>query len=82
MSNKYDFNAWLDTKAANTPYNFHDSCGACLMGQFMASRGESWDFLKYQEYVDGVLGGSHAVLSESPQTFGAAKQRLQALLDA
>lgn len=84
MSNtdKFDFAAWLDTKPADGEYNFADSCGECLMGQYMSSKGERWNFPRYQEYVDRVLGGTHAVLSEQPQTFGSARQRLKQLLDA
>lgn len=82
MSNKYDFAAWLETKDPATEYHFSDSCGHCLMGQFMASKGEAWDFDLYNYKVQEVLSGCHSVLSEQPQTFGDARQRLRQLLDA
>lgn len=82
MSNKYDFNAWLETKNPGDGYRFSDGCGECLMGQFMSSIGVAWDFNTYNEYVRDVLDDRVYVLSQEPQTFGAAKQRLKALIDA
>lgn len=82
MSTKYDFAAWLDTKNAEETYKFSDACGACGMGQYMASRGQKWDFDVYNEYISAILDRKIEVLSAEPQNFGAARQRLRDLLDA
>lgn len=83
MSNasKYDFRAWLETKNPDETYRFSDGCGACLMGQFMASRGEEWTFGKYINYVDAVLDGNVSVLSVEPQSMGGALERIQKILE-
>lgn len=72
---KFDFTAWLETKDPNEGYSFSDGCGACLMGQYMASKGVEWDFGRYMNYVDTVLGGEVSVLSAEPQTMGGALKR-------
>jgi hypothetical protein len=77
MSKAYDFKAWLETNDAAKTYNFLDSRGQCLVGQYMASKGEEWDFYRYVEYVTDVLGSSNTlVLQSEPQTFGGALDRL------
>ena len=79
MSTKYDFTSWLETKNPDEPYRFTDSCGNCLMGQYMTSKGESWSFSRYNEYVKMVLGDHNEVLvlSALPQTMGAALARVK-----
>lgn len=79
---KFDFTAWLQTKNPNESYNFNDSHGCCLMGQFMTSVGEDWSMSRYNELCNSVLGGRTHVLSGSPQTMGAAFERVKALEDA
>jgi hypothetical protein len=82
MTSTYDFKAWLETKNPATTYNFHDSCGNCLMGQYMASKGESWEFSRYIEYLDNVLGVANvSVLSAHPETFGGALDRVNKVLE-
>lgn len=78
---KYDFAAWLETKNPSEEYKFSDGCGSCLMGQYMASKGEEWSFPKYNEYVHNVLDGHVWVLSSTPQTFGDALKRTKEVLE-
>lgn len=85
MSNKsrYDFASWLETKNPNERYEFNNGCGRCLMGQYMTSKGESWDFNLYNLYVKTILGESNvSVLSSQPQSMGAALTRVRALENA
>ena len=84
MSNpsKFDFTAWLETKNPNEKYNFSDMHGCCAMGQYMAARGESWSMPRYGEYVAEVLASQSAILSNYPQTFGGALERVRMLEDA
>lgn len=81
--NKYDFKAWLETKNPDEEYRFTDSCGACLMGQFMGSQGEKWSFPRYSEYVQMILGdcGETLILNTEPQTMGGALKRVQKILE-
>jgi len=81
-STKYDFKAWLETKPSDGKYTFTDSCGHCLMGQFMTSVGESWSMPRYTEYVNEVIGGNTFILNSEPQTFGGALARVRVLEDA
>lgn len=82
MPNKYDFAAWLDTKNPDQTYNFHDGCGNCLMGQYMAAQGEHWDFGRYNEYIEMVLGKDNvSILSSQPQSMGEARKRVQKLFE-
>ena len=79
---KYDFTSWLETKNPDEKYNFSDGCGECLMGQYMASKGEEWSFPRYNEYVNTVLGEDNvSILSSTPQTFGGALARVRVLED-
>jgi hypothetical protein len=89
----YDFKAWLETKDANQTYNFMDCQGHCLMGQYMASKGEIWDMNLYAEYVRDVLSirstknnddyllARSDILQSEPQTFGGALGRLNKVLE-
>lgn len=83
MSNpsRYDFTAWLETKNPDETYRFADSCGNCLMGQYMTSKGETWSFDRYNEYIHMVLGES-SVLCNLPQTMGDALARVKKLENA
>jgi len=84
MSNpsKYDFTSWLETQNPDREYNFCNSAGGCLMGQFMTSIGERWNINRYQYLCDTLIGGHQAVLRQEPQTMGDALKRVRLLEDA
>ena len=77
----YDFKAWLETKDPNEAYQFVNCRGNCLMGQYMASKGQSWDTTVYTQYLTDVLGGHSTVLSVAPETFGGALERVKKVLE-
>lgn len=79
---KYDFTSWLETKDPDEKYNFSDGCGACVMGQYMASKGAVWNFGLYTDYVRDVLNNNVEVLKNEPQTMGGALARVKSLADA
>lgn len=81
-ASKFDFTAWLETKNPDEIYNFSDSCGRCLMGQYMTAKGEEWSMPRYNDYVQDVLAGKTDVLSAYPQTMGSALTRVKVLEDA
>jgi hypothetical protein len=81
MSNAYDFKAWLETKDPNQEYHFMDCQGNCLMGQYMASKGQRWDMDVYADHIIDVLGGNGWLLQEMPQTFGGALDRVKKVLE-
>ncbi len=87
-----DFIGWLETKDPNETYDYHNKCGMCCIGQYMAARGIAWPKnrweILYKEvcakifgrwYGDSqfVLVGSLHNRSEN-QTFGAVLSRTKA----
>jgi hypothetical protein len=72
-----DFIVWLGSKDPDESYNFNDCTGECLMGQYMQTKGVMWKSGRYTEFCHMVLGGggNQSVLSNSPQTYGAALER-------
>ncbi len=72
----YDFRAWLKTMPDDREYNFSDCTGNCAMGQYMASIGEAWDIVRYNEHVNRELKGTPVQLSRN-KTFGALKKDLE-----
>ena len=71
--------AWLKTQKAARKYDFHDKCGACLIGQYMAHLGIAWSMDEYKSVVWRIFGDdrnlAYRVLVELPHTLGAARAR-------
>lgn len=82
-----DFIQWLESKDPNEGYNYSNTCGDCLIGQYMTHKGHEWDINIYSEFCARILGREEGiypnifVLSLSPQTFGGALNRVRELAD-
>ncbi len=79
-----DFIAWLESHDPTETYNFLKNDGYCLMGQYMATKGIRWGESRYDPTTEKVFNSRYEnavwVLSDNPQTFGAALQRTKKFL--
>ena len=74
----YDFRAWLNVQPDDKEYKFHDCTGNCAMGQYMASRGEKWDFQVYNDHIAKAGEASKVVNAlSSSKTFGELKRAME-----
>ena len=74
----YDFRQWLNVQPPDKEYSFHDCTGLCAVGQYMASRGESFHFEVYNDHI-AKIGKPHEVVGAlaSSKTFGELKRKLE-----
>lgn len=75
--------SWLETMPANKEYDFFDHEGGCMVGQYMASVGEPWSSVRYEQIVWSITGErdslKFSIGHDRPWTFGAALERARAL---
>lgn len=78
------FIGWLEKQNPRKRYDFMDCEGACLLGQYMASVGESWSPARYSEIAESICSGYRGftfyIGVESPRTFGGALRRAREVL--
>ena len=89
-----DFIGWLETKDPNETYDYHNKCGDCCIGQYMAARGIRWPgrweeiykivctqiFGGWCGYPQMVLAGSYYNRGQD-RTFGAVLTRAKEYRD-
>jgi hypothetical protein len=82
--NLTDFIDWLGTQDSKKSYDYSDTCGGCLMGQYMTAKGIEWSppmgisssLASYHDTCGKVFSGPNLwVLTDCPRTFGAARER-------
>jgi hypothetical protein len=80
-----DVLAWARTKPADESYPYYDTCG-CALHQFLVARGLPVRLTGGGGYWVDTSGRSHQadvpfdVLANTPHTFGALAERIEALL--
>lgn len=42
--------AWLERQPADSTYDYENTCGACLFGQYMAFHGIPWSLAEYGSF--------------------------------
>lgn len=86
--------AWLETQPPETPYEFMNCKGQCLIGQYMTSIGIVWNHnsikgSSYNQTLSKIGDGTFStqnileaqrIASNHPHTFGAALERARAKL--
>lgn len=80
--------AWLETQPPETPYEFMNCKGQCLIGQYMTSIGIVWNhnsegstYIKTLcSFDNGNIYSGQSIASHHPHTFGAALERARAKL--
>lgn len=74
-----DFIGWLETKDPNEKYEWADMDGQCLIGQFGAHLGLSWEETCLDDGIYERLRDEGVLSCEHPRTMGAALERARAL---
>jgi hypothetical protein len=79
--------AWLETKNPNQSYQWADCSGRCLIGQYCASLGISWEEVERSDEGEDSIYFRLAIANDSlaytrPHTFGGALKRARAALAA
>ena len=65
-----DFMDFLRSKDPKEEYNFMDCNGACLWGQYMASKGEKWSMNAYAGHASAPFGNTiGAYIASGPLAF-------------
>lgn len=76
------FITWLRSKDPTEEYDYHNTSGSCLYGQYMTHMGISWGIDRYHQVIGQVAPTHYAgmkLAAGGEETFGAALARAEAL---